>query len=256
MQLLTVVSVIHLLQLIDFCVSNKHSHGKRNEYFSYRLLRRTLIEDYNDVPTNYTIIFQYFEAHYNPVQSIDIDVNVRSSGYIHGKAEMKRHSHGQDYRTSRQVFDGRISIKNALNVTAVLNIYGVGYPISVVMRDQGARSCTVIYAKKARPSENSKQFAQNSIGKRREGDTLIYFQSRNVTNVSRFPSRSFEYSGNKYITYVGFSFNSPTAIAMVNTSFMAEKEFNAIVYDMNTEHFVANMSIYGRTSKGGFEGIV
>lgn len=32
---------------------------------------------------------------------------------------------------------------------------------------------------------------------------------------------------------------------MVNTTFINDKEFNAVVYDMNTEHFVANISIYG-----------
>lgn len=32
---------------------------------------------------------------------------------------------------------------------------------------------------------------------------------------------------------------------MVNTSFVGEQEFNGMVYDMNTEHFVANMSVYG-----------
>lgn len=34
-------------------------------------------------------------------------------------------------------------------------------------------------------------------------------------------------------------------MVMVNTSFVGEQEFNAAVYDMNTEHFVANMSVYG-----------
>jgi len=88
---------------------------------------------------------------------------------------------------------------------------------------------------------------------------LIYFESRNVTNASRFPSRAFEYSGNEYITYVGFSFNSPTAMVMVNTSHVGEQEFNAVAYDMNTEHFVANMTIYGIRSMfrpDKFEGII
>lgn len=35
---------------------------------------------------------------------------------------------------------------------------------------------------------------------------------------------------------------------LVNTTFVKEKEFNAVVYDMNTEHFVANISVYGLKS--------
>lgn len=34
-------------------------------------------------------------------------------------------------------------------------------------------------------------------------------------------------------------------MAIVNTTFISEKEFSSVVYDMNTDHFVANMSIYG-----------
>lgn len=38
-------------------------------------------------------------------------------------------------------------------------------------------------------------------------------------------------------------------MALVNTTFVSDKEFNAIVYDMNTEHFIANFSVYGVRSK-------
>lgn len=34
-------------------------------------------------------------------------------------------------------------------------------------------------------------------------------------------------------------------MSLLNTTFIGEKEFNAVVYDLNTEHFVANISIYG-----------
>lgn len=34
-------------------------------------------------------------------------------------------------------------------------------------------------------------------------------------------------------------------MVLVNTTFIGEKEFVAVVYDMNTEHFVANISVYG-----------
>lgn len=34
-------------------------------------------------------------------------------------------------------------------------------------------------------------------------------------------------------------------MALVNTSHVGEQEFNAVVYDMNTQHFMVNMSVYG-----------
>lgn len=66
-------------------------------------------------------------------------------------------------------------------------------------------SITYVHVKNTTSKE--KPYAQNSIGKRRPGDELVYYESRNVTNTSRFPSRVFEYSGSEYLTYVGFSFN-------------------------------------------------
>lgn len=73
--------------------------------------------------------------------------------------------------------------------------------------DTASKSYTVVYVKNATASQSGKTFASNSIGCRQTGDQLIYFESRNVTNVSRFPSRAFEYSGDDLITYVGFAFN-------------------------------------------------
>lgn len=40
-------------------------------------------------------------------------------------------------------------------------------------------------------------------------------------------------------------FQSPTAIAFINSTFLNENGFNCIVYDMNSPFFVANMSVYG-----------
>lgn len=72
-----------------------------------------------------------------------------------------------------------------------------------------SKSITMIYVKNATSSATIKPYSQNAIGSRQKGDELLHFESRNVTNVSRFPSKSFEYSGNDQtrITYVGFSFN-------------------------------------------------
>lgn len=48
-------------------------------------------------------------------------------------------------------------------------------------------------------------------------------------------------------------------MVMINTSYVGEQEINVVVYDMNTEHFVANMSVYGIKSTlrpDGFLGII
>lgn len=107
-----------------------------------------------------------------------------------------------------------ISIYNALNVTATISIYGFGTTLIPALRgwpfqkdDLESKSFTIVYMKNAIAATAEKQYAKNSIGNRQPGDGLIYFESRNVTNVSRFPSRAFEYSGDDSITYVGFSFN-------------------------------------------------
>lgn len=108
-----------------------------------------------------------------------------------------------------QNFDAKIHINNTTKVKATLKIYGQGTNtptfISFAEVLEVTRSFVFIYVKNAYPAK--KIFSQNAIGKRQKADELIYFQTRNVTNASRFPSRLFEYSGEAYITYVGFSFN-------------------------------------------------
>lgn len=47
-------------------------------------------------------------------------------------------------------------------------------------------------------------------------------------------------------------------MALINTTFVGEQEFNAVVYDMNSEQFVANMSVYGIRGHrpDGFVGVI
>lgn len=100
-------------------------------------------------------------------------------------------------------YDATINIKNATYVTATLKIYTINLPH--YLTGLSRYSITYVHVKNA--SQIEKPYAQNSIGKRRTGDELIYFDSRNVTNISRFPSKVFEYSGGEYLTSVRFSFN-------------------------------------------------
>lgn len=41
------------------------------------------------------------------------------------------------------------------------------------------------------------------------------------------------------------SYQSPTAVALINSTFALDRSFSAITYDVNTDHFMANVSIYG-----------
>lgn len=99
-------------------------------------------------------------------------------------------------------FYAKIHINATLSCKATLKIYKEKDYRSYLGDKQ---SMIIIYVKNKSPIQ--KPFAKNSIGKRLSGDRLIHFESRNVTNNSRFPSRSFDYNGKDYITYVGFSFN-------------------------------------------------
>ncbi len=101
-------------------------------------------------------------------------------------------------------YDATITIKNATHVTATLTIYTFNLP--QYLGNLFRHSVTYVHVKNT-TSIKPTSYAQNSIGKRCKGDELIYFESRNVTNNNRFPSRVFEYSGSKYLTYVRFCFS-------------------------------------------------
>lgn len=109
------------------------------------------------------------------------------------------------------IFDAKIHINNVTNVVATLTIYENGYvPFTYVLEGgpKNNKSITYVYMKDAVPSP--KPYFHNSIGQRQTGDELIHFESRNVTNYNRFPSKAFSYDGKEleqYLTYVSFSFN-------------------------------------------------
>lgn len=115
---------------------------------------------------------------------------------------------GSDFN---KLIEAKIHINNASNVTATIRIYRMGVIErpnfnSWLREDYDTKSMTFIYKKNADASRR-KPFAQNAIGRRRQGDKLLHFESRNITNMSQFPSRAFEYSGLDFITYAAFSFN-------------------------------------------------
>lgn len=46
------------------------------------MYERTLIDDKNSVPKDYTILYKYYGAHFKPVAYIEIDVNVSRKGIL------------------------------------------------------------------------------------------------------------------------------------------------------------------------------
>lgn len=120
---------------------------------------------------------------------------------------MKASKGPQDYWSNfddtHSNYDATIHIKNATHVTANLTIYTFNLPYYL----KGLSRYSVTYVHVKNTTAIQTPHSQNSIGERRRGDELIYFNSRNVTNINRFPSKAFEYSGSEYLTYVRFSFN-------------------------------------------------
>ncbi|XP_037036361.1 uncharacterized protein LOC119074363 [Bradysia coprophila] len=251
MKISIVISSISLVNLIEFCLSDKHVYGRLRYGVDYKLHETILIDEKTSVPTNYFIIFKYLASHLKPIGYIEFDVNSPSTGSI--EAIEATHD-GYIFEEAFPVpnFFAKIRIDSTLDVKATLKIYKIGgyTPYLSIGNWGAAKSVTIIYSKAAR-SGKQPIYAQNSIGKRQSGDELVHFQISNVTNASRFPSRAFEYAGDDYITFVGFSLSSPTAVVLINTTFVGEKEFNAVVYDINAEHFVANVSVYAIKSHSG-----
>lgn len=127
----------------------------------------------------------------------------------------------------KKIVTATVHIPNATNVIATINLSGqaatfqhsldfVGFYHAHASKNAPSKSLAVVYVKNATSSVESRPYSQNAIGSRQNGDELLYFESRNVTNSSRFPSRSFEFTGDNRtrITYVGFSFNVSKAIEL------------------------------------------
>ncbi|KAG4067682.1 hypothetical protein HA402_005454 [Bradysia odoriphaga] len=260
MKFFELIFVIELVHLFDVFEASLHTWGQRGYYDRNKLVETKLIEYNSTTPKNYTIIYRYYQHYMKPVSHIEINVNnTESNGYIN------RTTSGQYYYgTLRDIylFTAQIHINNTKNVLATVTIYETNYlEFTYVLKGgpENNKSFTFLYMTDAFPSPQP--YVQTSIGKRQTGDDLLHFESRTVTNYNRFPSRVFSYGGavGEYLTYVRFSLNSPTAMVLVNTSYVGEREFNAIAYDMNSDRFVANFSVFGIKSTSrpnGYLGIV
>lgn len=122
----------------------------------------------------------------------------------------------------QRTVDATISIPNGVNVTVAITMTGFGSEMLKVLQTsdflreilyegQSAfpQSFTVVHVQNAYANITKSPVRHSSVGKRQAGDLLIYFCSKNVTNLSHFASKLFEFVGTEgdAITYVGFTFN-------------------------------------------------
>ncbi len=120
----------------------------------------------------------------------------------------------------KKIVKATIHIPNATDVIATVEISGdaakfkhsldfVGFYHDHASKNAPSRSLAMVFVRNASSPEEPKRHFQNALGIRQHGDELLHFESRTVTNNSRFPSRSFEYFGDdkSRITHVGFSFD-------------------------------------------------
>lgn len=93
--------------------------------------------------------------------------------------------------------EANINIINGTMVTVKLALYARNFKMP--------KSFTMIQIQNATQTK----FKRNAIGRRQPNDQLIYFKSQNVTKLSRFADKEFEFYGNgkHKLTCVGFSFS-------------------------------------------------
>ncbi|XP_055316376.1 uncharacterized protein LOC129576024 [Sitodiplosis mosellana] len=226
---------------VTFCYCDDHVYGIENAgqklLWSKELFRHNLPH-----PKNHTLIFKYIGSELSPnITYAKFEVkNATSEGVIEVNTE----------KDKERTILAQLNIINGTNFHVIAKIYGPSVSLIDVGRLQKAavgdqntpKTVTVVYAHNSTQTRNRKVV----LGHRQAGDKLIDFQTHNVTFSDRFPEAELQFHDkNKCITSVGFSFDSATAIAFVNSTFVGEHGLNVIVYDLNSPFFVANMSIYG-----------
>lgn len=183
-----------------------------------------------------------------------------------------------EFNDENHVFNASITIPNAVNVVVTLTLNG--YDLRFMQntdsgtwkmlynnRPQFAQSFTIVNVQGGKPKPTPSVW-HNAVGQRQPDDRLIHFASQNVTMQSNFAANLFEFVGGagQAISCVRFTFDvnyvynywnvfnsnimylilqSATAVAFVNSTFIEENQFSAIVYDLSAYNFIANVSIFG-----------
>jgi len=186
-------------------------------------------------PTNYTVIFKYLA----PESSHQINyVLIRTLSQSNATVEIKQEPGKERFVQSI------INIINGTDVSIMASIYKASISMNLFALDRNTRPKVFIvgYAHNTTQTRDRKI----NLGQRQQGDEMIGFESKNVTLKNRFAEHEFLFNApNKFITSVGFSFSTPTAVAFVNSTFLKKDSLDVIVYDLNSPYFIANMSVYG-----------
>lgn len=129
------------------------------------------------------------------------------------------------FNADYQTLESTIKIPNGIDVVVTFSMDSYGgffYPafvedeisLDVVFRKKtlakSPKSFTVVHIQDPRKeNRTTPSFKHNAVGERQANDHVLYFNSRNVTNLSNFASSYFEYVGKhgEAITFVQFSFS-------------------------------------------------
>jgi len=239
-------TIVFGIVFIATCNAIVHNTGESDllqiELFSKVLFERTTVQ-----PTNYTIIFKYIGTEFStPLNYIVIDTHSQKNSTCYFEVNQEN--------DQEKIVQATVSIINGTDVKVTAHVWGsIGALINdnmnpqkkmkiLLNKDDDAKTFTVIYKHNATQT----RYRKFNLGQRQFDDKQLHFETQNVTIGFRFAEKEFKYNDpTKCITAISFSFESPTANAFINSTFIKEHEFDAIVYDLNFPFFVANMSVYG-----------
>ncbi|XP_031630808.1 uncharacterized protein LOC116345515 [Contarinia nasturtii] len=237
--------VFFLILLTKFCSCDDLSYGREEDNLK-PLFEKVLFSQHLDQPKNYTLIFKYIASESSPnITFAKFEVpGTKTQGSIDVSKE----------KGKEKTLQAQLNIVNGTNIHVTCKIYGPSVNLldaATLGRmssstENNPKTVTVIYGHNTSKTRNRKV----NLGLRQTGDKLINFQRKNVTLSYRFPEAEFECKDkNNSITSVAFSFDSPTAIAFINSTYLSEHQVNVIAYDLNNPYFEANMSVYGYDSR-------
>ncbi|XP_031638359.1 uncharacterized protein LOC116350645 [Contarinia nasturtii] len=232
----------------SFVAADKHSFGP-SDFKGEVILNRNIFERNTTIPTNYTIIYKYvLNKLAGVITFIEFDVaNCVSTG----KVELKLNQ-GEREET---VVTANLHVTNCEHLHVNARILGSEASATSQLAIDPQRA--EIYGDKLfEPKSFAFIYAHNEtttvdrffkIGQRQANDTVLTFDEIVVNNeYNNFPQYEIDYNDpNAYITQIEFQFNSPTATAFLNSSFIQPHSFSAIVYDLNRPQFTVNFNVYG-----------
>ncbi|KAJ6643969.1 hypothetical protein Bhyg_08934 [Pseudolycoriella hygida] len=232
--------LVKLTVLVVTIEGSLHTWGEKDHGYGLDVisLETKLVDYVSTTPKDFRIVYQYIPNYVDRPSYIGINVNGESDGSIRHSTIRQWYKFYEEFKEV-PVITAIIHPHNTYNFQANLTIYKK-LTYSLELGPSNNKSFKFLYMRDAHSSV--KPYVQTSIGQRQSGDQLLHFESKIVRNYTKFPLRVFSYDGtesNEYLTC------SRTAMALVNQSYVGDQEFNSVVYDMNSERFAANFSVYG-----------